>query len=362
MTDSRPAPDRSRDAANQPFPREAELASETSAPEEATAPPTGAPSAAVPPSEGPAPAGTTVDDSELESIYEHGLDIKARSQWELARRRFFRHKLAVASLIILVGIFAAGFFAEQVAPYGFREQSFEDSALGPTLKDQHYFGTDFLGRDYFSRVVYGIRTSARVALLVALLSTLIGVSIGAVAGYFGGWIDNALMRLTDLILTLPYLAVLLIAAALLGQGSPYRVAVILSLLFWTTLARIVRGSFLSLREKEYIEAARAIGASDRRIIFRHMLPNSLGVIVVNLTLVVATAILIEATLSFLGLGVQPPNPALGKLIEEGRGEVELGHWWLVVFPGLTLVSIVMCINFVGDGLRDALDPTQRRTS
>lgn len=298
-------------------------------------------------------------EEELAAVYEQGLEVKPRSQWALARRRFFRHKLAISALIALFVIFGAGIFAEQVAPYGFREQNFAESGLGPTLENQHYFGTDVLGRDYFSRVIFGIRTSVRVALLVALVSTAIGTTIGAIAGYFGGRVDNFLMRFTDLMLTLPILAVLLVAAALLGQGSPLRVALILAFFLWMSLARIVRGSFLSLREKEYVEAAKAVGATDLRIIFRHMLPNTLGPIIVNATLTIALAILIEATLSFLGFGVQPPTPALGKLIADNQGQM-LTSWWLVVFPGLTIVAIVLCINFVGDGLRDALDPTQRR--
>ena len=296
---------------------------------------------------------------ELDAVYEQGLEVTARSQWQLARRRFFRHKLAVTSLIILLVIFAAGIFADQIAPYSFSEQDALSARLAPTLEGQHYFGTDVLGRDYFSRTVFGIRTSVRVALLVAFLSTLIGTVMGAVAGYFGGWIDNLLMRTTDLFLTMPILAVLLVAAALLGQGSPYRVAIILALFYWTTLARIVRGNFLSLREKEYVEAAKASGASDMRIIFRHMLPNSLGPIIVNATLTVAIAILVEATLSFLGFGVQPPTPALGKLISDNQGFMTTMPL-LVLAPGITIVAMVLCINFVGDGLRDALDPTQRR--
>jgi ABC-type dipeptide/oligopeptide/nickel transport system permease subunit len=172
--------------------------------------------------------------------------------------------------------------------------------------------------------------------------------------------DNLLMRVTDLVLTLPGLAVLLTAAAFLGNGSQYRVAVILALLFWTGLARIVRGSFLSLREKEYVEAAKAVGSGDARIMVRHMLPNVVGPIVVNATLIVGIAILTEAALSFLGFGIQPPTPALGKLISDGQ-ELQDIAWWLVTFPGLTIVLIVLCINFIGDGLRDALDPTQRRT-
>lgn len=296
---------------------------------------------------------------ELAAFHEEGLDVKPLSQWQLARRRFFRHKLAVGSLVLLILIFAAGLFADQLAPYSFREQVPLDARLAPTLEGQHYFGTDVLGRDYFSRTLFGIRTSLYVAGIVALLSTAIGALYGAVSGYFGGWIDNLMMRFVDLILTLPILAVLIVIAALMGQGSPTRVAIILALFYWTTLARIIRGSFLSLREKEYVEAAKASGASDMRIIFRHMLPNSLGPIIVNATLIVATAILVEATLSFLGFGVQPPQPALGKLIDDNRGFMTTMPW-LVVAPGATIVIIVMCINFVGDGLRDALDPTQRR--
>jgi peptide/nickel transport system permease protein len=294
-----------------------------------------------------------------EETYVSGLELEARSHWAYARKRFLRHRLAMGSLVLLVIILGAGFMANTIAPYAYDEIDLNNLAEAPTTRDHHFFGTDQLGRDYFSRVIFGIETSARVAFIVAFLSTVIGTAVGAVAGYFGGWIDNALMRLTDLFLTLPTLAVLLVASAFLGQGSPYRVAVILALLFWTTLARIVRGTFLSLREKEYVEAAKAAGGSDFRIMFRHILPNSLGPIIVNATLTVAAAILVEAALSFLGFGVQPPTPALGKLISDGQSEM-LTAWWLVTFPGLVIVAIVLCVNFVGDGLRDALDPTQRR--
>jgi peptide/nickel transport system permease protein len=291
--------------------------------------------------------------------YEAGLELKARSQWSYARKRFLRHRLAMGSLVVLIIILLAGALARYIAPYGFNDQDYFNVYAPPTLKAHHFFGTDALGRDYFSRVLYGIQTSARVAFLVALLSTTIGTFIGAFAGYFGGWLDNALMRFTDLILILPPLAILLVAAAQFGSGDQYRVAVILALLFWTGIARVVRGIFLSLREKEYIEAAKAAGSGDARIIFRHILPNAIGPIVVNMTLITAIAILTEATLSFLGFGVEPPTAALGKLISEGADQMET-QWWLVVFPGLVLVAIVLCINFIGDGLRDALDPTQRR--
>ncbi|MGI8876479.1 MAG: ABC transporter permease [Egibacteraceae bacterium] len=287
-------------------------------------------------------------------------EILARSQWQLFRRKFLRHKAAMVSLVALAAIVVAAIFAEQVAPYGFNEINVLDRGIRPTVENQHYFGTDRLGRDYFSRVVFGMRTSLLVGGLVALLSTAVGTVIGAIAGFYRGWVDAILMRMTDLVLILPGLAVLLVAAALLGGGDPIKVGFILAGLIWVQLARIVRGTFLSLREKEYIEAARASGAGDLRIMFRHMLPNSMGPIIVNATLVVATAILIEATLSFLGFGVQPPRPALGALINDGRSAMTT-DWWLVVMPGLTLVAICLCVNFIGDGLRDALDPTQQET-
>jgi ABC-type dipeptide/oligopeptide/nickel transport system permease subunit len=306
---------------------------------------------------------------DLELAYESGVEVKARSQWAYARMRFFRHKLAVASVVVLVGISLVAIFANRVAPYGYDDLDLNNIASGPTFKDHHLFGTDLLGRDYLSRVILGIRTSLWVAVFVAVLSTLIGTTLGAIAGYYGGQTDNLLMRFTDLVLTLPALAVLLVAAKYLGQNDsqvgpftltqPEKVALILAFLFWTGLARIVRGVFLSLREKEFVEAARAAGASDRRIIFRHILPNCVGPIAVTMTLVVALAILTEAALSFLGFGIQPPHPALGSLIADGESN-GFDTWWLVTFPGLVIVLVALCVNFIGDGLRDALDPTQRR--
>jgi ABC-type dipeptide/oligopeptide/nickel transport system permease subunit len=292
--------------------------------------------------------------------YESGVEVTARSQWAYVRMRFLRHRLAVASLIVLVLIGLVGVFAPQLAPYGYDEQNLDLGIQSPTLEGWHLFGTDQLGRDYLSRVMYGVRTSLWVAIFVALVSTAIGTTVGALAGYYSGHVDNVLMRFTDLILTLPGLAVLLTASVFLGSGDPLKIGLILAFLFWTAVARIVRGLFLSLREREFVEAAKAAGASDLRIIVRHMLPNCLGPIIVNTTLVVAAAILVEAALSFLGFGIQPPNAALGKLVAEGQGEgFEL--WWLVTFPGLVIVVIALCVNFVGDGLRDAFDPTQRRT-
>jgi ABC-type dipeptide/oligopeptide/nickel transport system permease subunit len=299
----------------------------------------------------PAPAG-------LEASIEAGLEMKVRSQWEYARRRFLRHRLAMLGLLGLIVIFGAGIFANYVAPYSFSEIDLTNIIHPPTTVGHHFFGTDAIGRDYFSRVIWGIRTSLEVGVFVAVVSTIGGLAVGAMAGYYGGFIDNLLMRFTDLVLTLPLIAILLVAAALLGQGSQWRVSFILAAFLWTGIARVVRGVFLSLREKEYVEAAKAAGAGDARIMFRHILPNTLGPVIVNGTLSVAAAILTEAALSFLGFGIKPPTPSLGVLISEAQTNPQ--QWWLTVFPGLTIVLIVLCVNFVGDGLRDALDPTQRR--
>jgi len=288
------------------------------------------------------------------------VEVEARSQWQLFRRKFFRHKLAMGSLVFLALIVFAAFNAERIAPYSYDEIDVLRANTPPTFEGFHFFGTDQLGRDYFSRVLFGTRTSLRVAGLVAVVSTLIGTVTGAIAGYYRGWIDSVLMRITDLVIIIPALAILLVAASFFGQGDPLRIAIILALLLWTSLARIVRGVFLSLREKEFVQAARAAGASDLRIMFRHMLPNTIGPIVVNMTLVLAAAIIIEATLSFLGIGVNPPTPALGVLINDGRSSMQT-LWWLTIMPGLALVAIALSINFVGDGLRDALDPTQQES-
>jgi ABC-type dipeptide/oligopeptide/nickel transport system permease subunit len=287
-----------------------------------------------------------------------GLELKSRSQWSYARTRFFRHRLALVGLLGLTIIFGAGIFANFIAPYSFGQLDLNHLLQAPSGTAHHYFGTDELGRDEFSRTIWGIRTSMEVGLFVAVVSSIAGVVIGAVAGYYGGLIDNLLMRFTDLVLTLPFLAILLTAAALLGQGNQWRVSLILAALFWTGIARVVRGIFLSLREKEYVEAAKASGAGDLRIMFRHILPNTLGPVVVNGTLAVGTAILVEAAISFLGFGIKPPTPSLGGLVQDGQTYPQ--QWWLTLFPGVLIVLIVLCVNLVGDGLRDALDPQQRR--
>ena len=290
-----------------------------------------------------------------------GLDVKVRSQFKLALGRFLRHRVAMASLVILAIIVVVAFSAEVITPYGFDGMNLRAARLAPTWEGGHLFGTDKLGRDYFTRVLYGARTSIFVALVVALLSTLIGTLIGAVAGYFGGWIDDIFMRFTDLVLILPGLALLMILIAFIGEGSPLQIAVILSSLMWTLIARVVRAQILSMRTREFVEAATLSGASPWRVIWRHMLPNMMGPIIVNATLTVSSAILIESALSFIGFGVKPPTPALGQLISDGRGAMQT-QWWLVTFPGLVIIAICLTINFIGDGLRDALDARQAQRS
>jgi ABC-type dipeptide/oligopeptide/nickel transport system permease subunit len=298
-----------------------------------------------------------------DASYESGLELVARSQWWYARHRFMRHRLAMGSIFVLMLIFLAGAFAKPISHdlvHRSRDSlDLTDLQAAPSIHPFHLFGTDQLGRDYFVRSLFGIQTTEKISLLVAIIATLIGIFIGAAAGYYGGWIDNILMRITDLFLIVPALAVLLVASKYLGHGSAYRIAFILGFLFWTVIARIVRGVYLSLKEKEYVEAAKASGSGDMRIIFRHILPNTLGPIVVSATLLTGTAILTEAVISFLGFGIQDPAPSLGNLIANGQA-AGLNLWWLVTLPGLLIVLIILCINFIGDGLRDALDPTQRR--
>lgn len=298
-------------------------------------------------------APQTVD----EAAEREGLNVKPRSQWQLFLKRFVRHRVAMVSLVVLVAIVLAALNAERLTPYPFDGMNLPAAKMGPTLEDGHFFGTDKLGRDYFTRVIYGTRTTIFIALVVALISTVFGTLVGALAGYFGGWIDNALMRFTDLVIILPGLALLMILIAFVGDGSPLLVAIILSSLLWTLIARIVRAQFLSLRRREFVEAAILAGASPWRVIWRHMLPNALGPIIVNATLTISTAILIESALSFIGFGVKPPTPALGQLISQGRGSMQT-EWWLVTFPGLAIITICLTINFIGDGLRDALDARQ----
>jgi peptide/nickel transport system permease protein len=277
---------------------------------------------------------------------------RALSTRQLAWRRFRRHKLAMASAVVLILLGLIAIFAKFVSPYSFREVDLLNAYHGPSGK--HWFGTDEIGRDEFTRVIYGGRISLMVGLAVALVAGFVGAIVGGLAGYYGGWLDNLMMRITDLFLSIPFLVILIVASRALGT-STFDIILILSLFFWMGDARIVRGVFLSLKQKEFVEAARASGAKDRRIIFYHILPNVTGPIVVNLTLLVAAAILTESALSFLGFGIQPPTPSWGNLLSNAQSQVFTAPW-LIYFPGLFILITVLCVNFLGDGLRDALDP------
>jgi peptide/nickel transport system permease protein len=283
------------------------------------------------------------------------VDERVLTTKQLAWKRFKRHKLAIGAAIVLLALALVVILADVISPYNFHEQTFTDTLQGPSLK--HWLGTDNLGRDEFIRIMYGGRISLLVGLAVALSAGAVGAVVGGLAGYHGGWLDNVLMRVTDLFLSIPFLVVLIIGSKLLG-GSIFDVIVLLSFVFWMPAARIVRGVFLSLKEKEFVEAARASGASSRRIIFYHIMPNALGPIVVNVTLLVAGAIITESALSFLGFGVAPPTPTWGNLLNDSQSFMLLAPW-LVWFPGLMILITVLCVNFLGDGLRDALDPHQR---
>jgi len=289
----------------------------------------------------------------------------AAAQWRLVLRRFLRHRVAVVALVVLGVIFLAVMFAGQFAPYHLNPNPLPllEANHGPS--GAHWVGTDELGRDQLTRILYAGRLSLTIGLSVAIFSTIIGTAIGAMAGYFGGWVDQFLMRITDLFLIVPAIAIIAIAQKGLQHtsfpivgvlSSSTLIIVILSFLFWQTIGRVVRGLFLSIKEKEFVEAARASGASSWRVMFRHILPNIIGPIAVNTTLVVGAAIILESTLSFLGFGVQPPQVSLGTMLSQSESAVGTSTAYLIFYPGLFLLIVVLCVNFVGDGMRDAFDP------
>ncbi len=289
---------------------------------------------------------------------EREFTVATKTQFQLVLRRFLAHRLAVASLVVFLLVVTLSLVGGHLWHYHYEDITPEFSTA-PNLK--HPMGTDGLGHDGLAQVLRGAQKSVQVALLVAFLSTTAGTLVGAVAGYYRGVVDAVLMRFTDLILTLPAIAILIVLAVNLvkGGGSWWVVALVLAALGWTSIARVVRGVFLSLREKEYVEAARAMGASDWRIIYRHLLPNATGAIIVNATITVAVAILSETALSYIGVGIQSPDVSLGSLISAGQQAAQTRPW-LFYFPGLIIIIIALTINFIGDGLRDAFDPAQKR--
>lgn len=302
------------------------------------------------------------------------LNVQTLTPLQMAWRRYWRHKAAAISTVVMFFLLLMVIFAPWTARYGIQDQVIQiDEAKGITNiylspRSIAWFGTDDIGHDIYSRLIWGIRTSLFIGVVSAVLSVVIGTVAGALAGLYGGWFDDLMMRVTDIFLAFPFFVAVVVARAALGninwitnivgEISSIKFIIFLFALFgWMGVARLVRGQVLSLKEREFIEAARAVGASNPRIIVTHLLPNSIGPILVALTLSVIGAIVAESTLAFFGLGPQPgaDSTSLGKLVELSREGAKQGNWWLVVFPCGALVLLAVCINFIGDGLRDAVD-------
>lgn len=276
-----------------------------------------------------------------------------RSLWSVAGRRFRGHRQAMLGLVLLLVLALLALLTPFVAPFDPNVVDLEAGRLLPP-SPAHLMGTDDLGRDLFSRVLYGARISLSIGFLAVLIAITLGTLIGAVAGYAGGWADAVLMRIVDLFLSFPRI-VLLITVVAVFEPSIQLIILVLGLTGWMGVSRLVRGQVLSVREREYVLAARALGFGPSRILFRHVLPNVLTPVIVAATLGIGNAVLAEAALSYLGLGVQPPTASWGNIIQAG-GDRMLDAWWITAFPGLAIVFTVMSFNLVGDGLRDALDP------
>lgn len=313
-------------------------------------------------------------------------EIEGLSQGQIVRRRFFRHRGALVSMVVLALIiitafssvgFAFTFFGIDIRTPGWWQWTWTQiptpqNGGAPTLSlvpeflggdgirfGDHPFGQDEVGRDIFAVVMRGTQQSIVIMFVVGIIGVTIGTVVGAISGFFRGWRDSVLMRFTDIIITIPVIVVGAVVGRAVGNQGAFALAIVLGLFAWTGLARLVRAEVLSLREREFVDAARVAGASNRRIIFKHVLPNAIGVIIVNATLLMAAAILLETALSFLGFGVQSPDTSLGKIISDNQAAFGTRPW-LFWWPGAFIIAIALCINFIGDGLRDAFDPRQKR--
>ncbi len=284
------------------------------------------------------------------------MSLKGSYFYQVFWLRFRCNRFAVAGGIIVLSLFLVSFLAPYITPYDPDALDLYHVLMPPSA--DHWFGTDELGRDVFTRVVFGARISLKVGFVAVGIAVLVGTVIGLVSAYYGGWIDNVLMRLVDIMLCFPTFFLILAVIAML-EPSIWYIMVIIGLTGWMGVARLVRAEVLSIRERDYIMAARSIGASDARIIFRHVLPNALSPVLVSATLGVAGAILTESALSFLGIGVQPPTPSWGNILTSGKDYIEFA-WWLSLFPGLAILVTVLSYNLLGEGIRDALDPRLNR--
>lgn len=289
------------------------------------------------------------------------IDEPHRGQWQMFWRRFRRHRLAVISAGILAVIFVVAALAPIAAPYDPDATNRELARFGepaaPSLS--HPMGSDQLGRDQFSRIIYGARVSLVVGFLATGVAIVVGTVAGAVAGYAGRWVDMLIMRMADVLLAFPPLLFLMATLASV-KATIVSIALVIAVISWMNVARLVRGEFLVLRQREYTEAARAVGASAPSIILRELMPNALGPIIVAASLGIPGTILTESTLSFLGFGLQPPTASWGNMLQNAFGEMrDYGAWWMGLFPGFMIALTVLSFNFLGDGLRDALDPRTR---
>jgi len=280
-------------------------------------------------------------------------------------RKFSRHKLALSGAVVLCVFILAAIFAPFLSHFDPNaiDSRWSGTPLSPGAFG-HWIGTDEIGRDLYTRLLFGARISLTLATFVVVIEVLLGTLIGAVAGYYGGFIDGLLMRLTDTVLCIPTLPLLLVLTGIVAATSTkaslnfVSIVLIIGFLSWTTVARLVRGAFLSLREKEFCEAARAIGSNDSRIVIRHLLPNALAPIIVQATLDIANVIILESALSYLGFGIQPPTASWGSMLANAQENITIAPW-AAIFPGLCIFVTVLAINYLGDGLRDALDPNVR---
>jgi len=284
-------------------------------------------------------------------------DIAGRSPWMDARVRFLRNKAAVFSLALLTLITVCCIAGPWLLPHAFDAADWDAMSLPPTFKNAHFFGTDESGRDLLVRSLVGGRVSLLVGFLATLSAVTLGIVWGATAGFIGGRVDAFMMRIVDMMYAVPYLLIAILMVTILGRAF-YLVVITITVFSWMDMARVVRGQTLSLRSREFIEAARALGVPTRRIIFQHIVPNLLGIVVIYTTVTVPTVILVESVLSFLGLGIQEPMTSWGVLIHDGASVMEVSSWMLL-FPAGLLSLTLYCFNYIGDGLRDALDPKER---
>ena len=267
-------------------------------------------------------------------------------------KRFRKNKLALTGAFIVILLFFAALFAPGLSPYDPGQINIKKVLQDPSA--EHIFGTDQLGRDVFSRMLWGSRISLLVGFVAVGIASLIGVFLGALAGYYGRWVDNLIMRFVDIMLCFPTFFLILAVIALL-EPNIWNIMIIIGITGWMSVARLVRAEFLSLKERDYAVAEKALGARDFRIIFRHILPNALAPVLVAATLGVAGAILTESALSFLGIGVQPPTPSWGNILTAGKDNIQIA-WWLSLYPGLAILITVLGYNLLGEGIRDAIDP------